>query len=201
MKIRYLIASGLFFCVAGCASSSPNLTYYMLAPSALPVAELAIVETRCLVVGPVNLPTYLNRPQVVVRQRDLTLRFMDYQRWAEPLEENIARTVLENLSTLTGIKMVFRHPHNAPKGCPTLRVFMDVVRFDTDEGRLAHLDVRWGLKDEESGKVLNRHSRLKDSVVGEGFPPRAAALNRVITTFSGEVAQAIREWGSPVEKH
>lgn len=197
-KSLYPIIAALLLILAGCASSSPKVTYHLLHPTAGPAVEAGAWDPSVyVVVGPVDLPSHLDRPQVVARFRDHTLSVMESQRWAEPLVEGVARTVAENLSRLTGAEKVFLYPFAPGKASASRQVFMDVVRFDTDDAGQAVLDLRWGMKNEKKETLLVRHTALTGVVQGTGQPARVEALSRLVAEFSREVAGVLREETRP----
>ena len=77
---------------AGCASAPAR--FYTLAPTATagpgPAAAYAIV------VGPVSLPAEVDRPEFVVQVAPNRVALDEFNRWAAPLGEGIARTVAGN---------------------------------------------------------------------------------------------------------
>ncbi|VVS94100.1 PqiC family protein [Desulfoluna spongiiphila] len=190
-KIVNLIVAGALLLMAGCTSSSTAVTYHLLHPVAASVEAGSWDPSTYVVVGPVDLPSYLDRPQMVARRSDHTLSVNEYQRWAEPLDEGIARTVAENLSRLTGGDKVFLYPFDTPKASVSMQVFMDVVRFDTDEAGKAVLDVRWGVKNGEKEMLFMRHTSLSGDVEGADQPARAKALSRLVAEFSRDVAEIL----------
>ncbi|SCX97098.1 PqiC family protein [Desulfoluna spongiiphila] len=190
-KIVNLIVAGALLLMAGCTSSSTAVTYHLLHPVAASAEAGSWDPSTYVVVGPVDLPSYLDRPQMVARKSDHTLSVNEYQRWAEPLDEGIARTVAENLSRLTGGDKVFLYPFDTPKASVSMQVFMDVVRFDTDEAGKAVLDVRWGVKNGEKEMLFMRHTSLSGDVEGADQPARAKALSRLVAEFSRDVAETL----------
>ena len=91
--LLFLLLIGLSLGGFAC-SSAPAIVYYTLDPlpqTARPVlAETASVPKR-IGIGPVQLPTYLERAQIVTRAGDHTLAVNDFHRWAGPLDEEIVR--------------------------------------------------------------------------------------------------------------
>jgi len=191
-KTVNLILVGVLLFMAGCASSSARVTYHLLYPVAGTAVEAGGWDPSVyVVVGPVSLPSYLNRPQMVARRSDHTLSVSEFQRWAEPLDEGIARTVAENLSRLTGGEKMFIYPFDTPKASAAMQVFMEVVRFDTDDAGNAVLDVRWGVKNGKKEILLTRHTTLAGVVEGTDQPARAKALSRLVAEFSRDVAETL----------
>ena len=58
-------------------------------------------------VGPVQLPQYVNRPQIVTRTGRNELEVAPFARWGEPLEENYSRVLAENLTTIRKQLLLF----------------------------------------------------------------------------------------------
>src|SRR5215469_13713195 len=65
------------------------------APAAMGAHESPVVG-----VGPVALPTYLDRRSIVMREADSEVRLSSAHQWAEPLKDGVARVVAENLAVM-----------------------------------------------------------------------------------------------------
>ena len=55
-------------------------------------------------VGPIVIPGYLERPQLVTRDAKGELEIWSYHRWAESLDLGIAATLAEALAARTGMR-------------------------------------------------------------------------------------------------
>ena len=53
-------------------------------------------------VGPIEIPSYLDRPQIITRMRLHELMLNEHALWAEPLDKALARVIALNLGALTG---------------------------------------------------------------------------------------------------
>src|SRR4029453_310930 len=84
-------------CAAGCAST-PSRFYPLRAAneSAATSSDLSIA------VGPVSVPVVVDRPQIVVNEGPNQVRFEEFNRWAAPLQNSIARAVADNLVLMLG---------------------------------------------------------------------------------------------------
>ena len=82
MAARAALLSGIL-ALTGCAGSE-SVRYYVL--SATPAGPVgAAVRDIPVGVGPVELPEYLDRPQIVTRTSQNELNVADFDRWAESL--------------------------------------------------------------------------------------------------------------------
>ncbi len=74
----------LLMSMGGCATTQPS-KFYVLSPleASLPKSPTAGVNTGLGIgIGPINLPPYLNRPQIVIRATRNELHLSDFNKWA-----------------------------------------------------------------------------------------------------------------------
>lgn len=197
---KLVAISVAFLVLLGCArSQTPN--YYLLNPVSTSAAESA---ASCAAqppgptvgVGPVKVPEYLDRPQMVTRSSDTSLRFSEYDRWAEPLGKNLARVVADDLSAMLPSENVCVFPWTKSMQV-RYQVTLDVVQLEqTPDGKVT-LDARWNIMGDEGSKLLvMKRSRLVLPVESSGFDAIAAAESRAVEGLSREIADSIRSLGS-----
>jgi hypothetical protein len=102
--------------VAGCnlvppPQTDPTRFYVLIVPPAAAAADQPLVGKK-LVVGlhGVEIPAYLKTKSLVVRVGTDELKFHEYARWGEALDQGIARVVREELSATPGIMQVVGLP-------------------------------------------------------------------------------------------
>jgi uncharacterized lipoprotein YmbA len=67
-------------------------------------------------VGPITLPKYLDRPQIVTRSGRNPLTLAEFDRWAKPLQDNVSRVLAENLARHIPTDHILLHPW--PRSAP-----------------------------------------------------------------------------------
>jgi uncharacterized lipoprotein YmbA len=177
---------------AGCGNSEPS-RYYILTPMASShAAQAAISDDPELTVGidPIELPQYLDRPQIVTRTTRNELQFAEFDRWAEPLGDNFGRVLLEDLSTLLSAHRILVVP-TAGEVPPDYRVIVEVTRFDRDAGGDSVLTVRWTVFDGDRNPLVIRESRLSEPVAKPGHAATVVAMNRAVAQLGRDIAAAI----------
>jgi len=153
-------------------------------------------------VGPVSLPEYLNRPQIVTRVGKNELRMSEFDRWAEPLKDNISSVLIENLRSLLSPDDI---SISSWKGRSHIdyRLTVDFIRFDVTAEGEATLVARWSLlrRGTKDIKPINKAAiiTLRVAAKGDGYNARVAALNRTLEEFSQEIAKTLR--GLPEYAH
>jgi uncharacterized lipoprotein YmbA len=189
-----VLSFGLTLVVGGCGSTAPSRLYLLHAVPSSPAAEAGGSGDLTLGIGPVVIPGYLDRPQIVTRTSGHEIRTAEFDRWGEPLKESLTRVLAGNLSRMVGTDRIAFFPWRGD-GLIDYRVTMDVTRFDGALGGDATLEARWVLTAEKSDSVLAvRHSILSAPVEAQGgYEGLVAALSQLLADLSRQIAAAIRE--------
>ena len=143
-------------------------------------------------VGPVSVPEIVDRPQIVVRTGPNRISIDEFNRWASPLRDDIARVVALDLASLLGNPMVTAYPH-PEAGEPGYRVRIDVMAFESDARRSGRAGCRMdGPGREGRDAVRSGRSTVREGVRGPGYSDLAAAHSLALGKMSADIADAIR---------
>ena len=115
----------------------------------------------------------------------------EFDRWAEPLADNIASVLADNLSRLAPTKRVSTYPSPLANDLD-LRVALEIVRFDGTPGGDVVLDARWNLISSEDAPTRSERSTISQAVGGQGHAAVVAAMNRALDALSREIATEVR---------
>ena len=192
LAILAVLAAGLT--LAGCAETPPTRFYTLSplenAPGGTPPASLPELTVG---VGPVTLPPYLDRPQLVTRAGGNRMVLADFDSWVEPLQGMFTRVLGENLALLLGTDDVLQLPQNRDFALDR-QVEVDVTRFDVDDAGNAVLDARWWVYGRNGDKLLRSgRSTVSEPAAVDDYTAAAAALSRALGAMSTEIAQAIAD--------
>ncbi len=187
-RIAYMTISIAFIAViAGGCSTAPSRFYTLdstAAPGVAPATRIAVV------VGPVSVPDTVDRPEFVVQVASNQVEVEEFNRWAAPLNDSIARAVAGNLSVLLGTPDVAVAP--LANFSPAYRVTIDVQRFESVQGQAALIEAMWTVRSIATGKTRSGRMVAREPVQGDGFDALAAAHSRALAKISGDIAAAIR---------
>jgi len=191
-----LLTLGTFLMLEGCASQ-PSRFYLLSALSKPDAASLRRSDAQgpTIGVGPVTLPRYLDRPQIVIRTSLYELQLAEFDRWAESLDANVARVLADNLSLLipTGRVVVSPWPRAT---AIDYQVVIDVTHFLSQVGAESLLIADWTLLKGEGPQVLTSgKSRFSAPSGGQDYVAVVAAMSQTVASLSQEIATAIREVG------
>ena len=197
-RLRYAVLIAFMLVLNAClggGSQTPPTRYFVL--NSLYTAEnksqpVADLKEAIVVVGPLTLTQVLDRPQIIIRHSDNEIRVSDLDRWAEPLRENLARVIVDNLAFLLSRGRVIRFPPAA--SIPVVyQIIIEVTRFDGKPGDDVVLRARWAILG-DSGKtvLLKQESVLNVPTGGDTIAEMVSAQSRLVARFSRDVAEALK---------
>jgi uncharacterized lipoprotein YmbA len=191
-RIRQTLAgTGLILILAGCAAPSQTTRFYRLdqpAPgAAMPVTAPGKAAPPLVGIGAVNLPGYLDRPQLVERGADHRLTLHEFDQWAGGLRENIQQVMRDELQrSLTGARVI-AYPWRGGVH-PNYELELNVSRFER-QGAQVRLEARWSLFGAPGGKLLLlERSSIETPLEGSGVETMVAASAEAVRRLAREIA-------------
>jgi len=186
-RITHLLSIAFVAAVAaGCASATAR--FYTLDSTA--TADGAPAARYAVLVGPVSVPAAVDRPQFVVEVAPNRVAIDEFNRWAAPLNDGIARAIAGDLAVLLGTSDVAVAPLANFK--PAYRVTINVQRFESVQGEAVVVDAVWAVSKTASGETRSGRTVTREAVQGKDFDALAAAHSRALAKVSGDIAAAIR---------
>ena len=177
--------------LTGCATVLPS-RFYILSPVPADMAVRTTDREAAIGVGPVDLPKYLDRPQIAVRSGAYELLYSETHRWAEALRDNVTDVLAENLALLIPTNQVATYPW----GRATVidyQVMVEVSRFDADANGDVALSASWKLIGGENREVIAmKKSTFTVAAGGNDYEQIVAAQSRALAALSREIAGAVR---------
>jgi len=187
--MRWIAMVGLLG-LAGCLGPREDTSaFFLLSPAPPPPAASAPVSLT-LGLGPIVLPGYLDRAQMVVRISDNQIALSDADRWAEPLAANLQRTLEENLATLLPGASFVAYPWYASRA-PDHAVAVTFRRFEADSVGAVILDATWEVTTDGS-RADGRATRIEEPAATPDRAAAVAAQSRALGRLAQEIAAAVR---------
>jgi uncharacterized protein len=179
--------------MAGCAVKDTSRYYALGTPRAPAAVQGAATPSSLTIgVGPVGIPGYLDRPQVVTRDAGDGLEILPYHRWAEPLDVGIAQALAEDLGARVPGDRVAVYPWRGSLArMIDYQVVVAVARFDGEPGRRVTLDARWRLLSRDGKELAFKRTTVTEPVAGDSVAALVAAMNRSVGRLGQDVSDAI----------
>jgi uncharacterized protein len=148
-------------------------------------------------IGPITLPKYLDRPQIVTRIGSHQLTHAEFDRWAEPLQDNVARVLAENLALLipTDQVLLSTWPQSATLD---YQVTVDILHFEGWLGGESRLLALWSILDGTELTLWSQRVDFNAPVRAREYGAMVMALNQLLEWLSRDLASAIQHLASRV---
>lgn len=186
-RVTHWLLACLVLAAWGCGTSAPPRFYTLVSTA---TADGSPAAGYGVIVGPVSVPASVDRPEFVVQIAPNRVDVDEFNRWAAPLGESIARTVAGDLAVLLGTPDVAVAPF--ANFDPVFRVTINVQRFDSTRGDSVLVEAVWAVRRIAGGQTRSGRSVAREAVAGDDFDALAAAHSRALATLSRDIAAAIR---------
>jgi uncharacterized protein len=139
-------------------------------------------------VGPVVLPDYIDRGELVFQSHENRFEVPYEHRWAGSLRETTTRVLGTNLARRLGTGNLHLHPWDP--GTPLrYQVRVDMRQFHAVSGGDALLQCAWRIEDKSGGQVVVRQAgNFTEPVQGDGYEAVVAAQSRLLSQLADAIA-------------
>lgn len=138
--------------------------------------------------GPIAVPEYLLRPEILTRKDGTRLVPSQHERWGEPLQRGIERALSVDLAHALGAERVVLHPWYANEK-PDARVRVSFSRFEhADAGRVV-VRATWSIE-RDGVPPIEREWRSERPTTREDGAGIALALSDALRDLAREIATA-----------
>ena len=212
-SFRIFLAGVIAASVTGCSYMAKAILapqkdiskFYLLTPTADTTAPpQGTAQTTSgnftIGLGPIKLPPYLDRPEIVTRMAPNRLELSKEDRWGESVQNGFTRAMERNLAAQTSAAVIVYPWYNTVH--IDMQVQIDVYRFETDAQGIATLSAKWTILDSTGKNVLYTvESNLTQPSKPGDMTEGAAALSRTIGDLSGQIANMLQQLRSHQGAH
>jgi uncharacterized lipoprotein YmbA len=177
---------------SGCFGSKPTRFYTLssvVGESAGTVYSRG--ASRVIAVGPVSIPDYVDRPQIVVRESTNQVQLAGFDQWAGSLSDMVGRVLVEDLVAQLPDDHVIAFAQ-AGASVFDYRVAVQITRFDVSTAGEAVVSATWRVWDRAGTKTrLTESTTARAQAPGATYQDRVAALSQAVADLGGNVARSL----------
>lgn len=176
--------------LTACGSNPVEDSYYSLVLAADDVTAPANSEgmTSHLIVGPVQLPEYLERRGIALQIGANQIQTANHHLWAEPLEEAISKVLVRDIAALASGVTVDRDAGRwSDSGDCRLRIEFDKFHA-TDRSRVVSSGRYWV---SSSDSDIKQEFDVSKTLTADGHAHAVAALRQSLRTLATQIAGTI----------
>jgi uncharacterized protein len=191
-----LLACLMSLAVTACFGTSRPARFYTLEPLQGRDNPGALPTDATLAVGPVELPDYVDRPQIVTRSGSNELVIAEFDRWGGSLEKQISGSLVATLQDRLAPGQIAVVPWKSAvlsTGRP-YRVKVSISRFDGMPGHSVVLQASWELCAQSGGKEESlgvKNASVTEQIDGPDYDALVAAMQRALVRLGQQMADGI----------
>jgi uncharacterized protein len=186
-----------------CASSNKQVKYYSLTlnneyPSLATIHQANTANTKQprVVVGPIHLARFLRQDGLVIQIGEHEIVTANYHRWAEPLEEAIAKLLVQELNSKSDYyqfaRMAGQWDQNA-----TLHLRLEFDKFHATDNAKIVASGRYWLHEQNKALRMGQTFNVSNHLTRDGYLHAVEKLEQAIGKLSDQIIASLNH----VEKH
>tara|TARA_R110000868_G_scaffold161043_7_gene390946 strand:+ start:1702 stop:2319 length:618 start_codon:yes stop_codon:yes gene_type:complete len=177
--------------VSGCARS-PDSHFFLLNPASHQALKKYRSCRQTVALDTIKLAKYLDKPNIVTRFTSNHLIVSEFNRWSEPLGDNIQRVLQQNLNYQLKNVTVLTSPIRVEPDI-NYRVSTQIYMFDMNTKGVTTLKASWGIYNKESRLALIRkktyHTYAQSPLT---YQTITRSMNNALTMLSRDIAVSIK---------
>ncbi len=182
--------------LTGCASS-PSSKFYQLNPvqnKTSVTRDASPDQTLTIAIGPIRVPDYLDRPQIVTRSGKNELKLSEFDRWAGSFDNDVTRVLVEDISSLLPADrfLVVRWTPYLESQVPvSYRVEVLVNRFEGALGNSVLLKAQWAVFAKDKRLLLQKEAEIREEMNDGSYETLVAAMSSALERLSRDISGGI----------
>ncbi len=192
MRLAFVLLSAVL--LSGCLLKTATVParHFVLAPIPPDESGPAPKEHASVEIGFVKMPAYLLRDSIAVRNGPNEIEYLENALWAERLDQSFQRALMADLS---GSLPETIHFADSERNRQTVKIFIDVLRFDVDTKGRGTLVAQWRIAAPDGARSLTSgYTSLDRTGVSPRGNPAAIArtMSELTAEFSNELTRSLK---------
>ena len=189
-RISVIAVLGMLVMLSGCegiVGTSTPTEFYRLTRIDLSDRSFAnkLGSELQIGVGPITIPGYADRPQIVTGGAGGLLVVDDLHHWAEPVHDNIERVLVANVASLLSARQVFHYPTNFTPASDSLQIDVQINEMIRGADGKIQLAVSWNIKSLLDNRLIQREAV---NYVSQSSAENFAQLSDILSGLLGQLA-------------
>jgi uncharacterized lipoprotein YmbA len=172
--------------LAACSSPPPKVYTLTVVPGAS-VGGRPVTASVALV----DIPKYLDRPQIVRRSGANELGVDEFERWGEPLANMVQRVLADDLTARLPSGSVVTTSRTL-SGDEALTVELALSRFDPDADGTVVLEAQWRVRRRAGGRAKTETARITRRPADDSAATEVRAMSDALGELADRIAQGMR---------
>jgi hypothetical protein len=156
------------------------------------ISQTVSGDTLAIGVGPVELPKFLDRPQIVTRISQHRVAVSEFHRWAGSFSEDFLRVLAKDISMLLPKDRIATYPWT-DQFSPNYSIQLIVDQFDGRFGGDVVLNVAWSVRNQkDTNEPVIKHTLIREPISHVDYDALVSAQSRAIGMLSRAIVDEIK---------
>lgn len=193
--IKYLFFGVTILMCHACASTNEPVQYYSLTLGAgqnTPVLSITASTAHTVIIEAVHLVKFLRQDGIVTQVGDNEIAIASYHRWAEPLDEAIAKLLAHDLNNKTSDYHFTWLPLDAEAQAP-LKLRVAVNEFNIKNNASVNVAGHYWLYARSSGLKQDAAFNITQPLKQDGYAHAVAQLRQAVAQLADKIITALQK--------
>lgn len=190
----------LFSIVLSACSSTSELTKFYslnLHDTIAKTTDTGGLSKTKVVVNLVNLAQFLKQDKLVMQVGDYEIYFAEYHRWAEPLENEITKLLIEDLNRYSETFQFVRMSRQS-NNSSSIQLHIQIDKFHPTDSSKVFLTGDYEIFKQDQSMHINKSFNISESLAADGYLHSVEKLKQLVAVLSDQLVNSFNE--SVVEK-
>ena len=183
------IVIGMLTACASQPTTGPN--YYLLSSGELTSQALQLKPFK-LALGPIEVPVHLDREGIATLDGQNQLNYADNHRWAEPLTENLTKTLHANLAQLLPDQQLIDFPYRQANR-PNYQLSVSIEKFGYVTDGSVVLKARSIIVNAKGRQLDSNHINLKRLNIEQDYALIVSTMSDLLKQMAVDLATRLSE--------
>ncbi len=193
MKNFFLLFCVSFIIYACNSTPAPDTHFFVLTPNAFTTTDDLSVSSnvtsdKIVALKPIKLAEFLDQPGIILQTGTHEIEVAHYNRWAEPLQRNLHRYVLQSLATQLP-QYHFQTNNNFQKTETHKELEITLNQFNGTADGLALLSGHWILVDKNLSPIKNTFT-YRTKLTDSGYPELVDELGKLLDMLCSDISKS-----------
>ncbi|MGO9377289.1 MAG: membrane integrity-associated transporter subunit PqiC [Dissulfurispiraceae bacterium] len=199
-QMSAIVLGALIFTLTGCGGSAPSKFYQLssLETQSMVSRDISPEHSLIVAVGPVRMPDYLDRPQIVTRSGKNELTLAEFDRWGGSLDNDVVRVLAADISAMLPADRFFVSqwsPILDSQVPVSYRVEVLADRFEGALGGSVTLRAQWAIFGKDKVLLFKKESTISEQANDNSYDALVDAMSKTLERLSREISSAISSSG------
>ncbi|MGK9167133.1 PqiC family protein [Inquilinus limosus] len=172
--------------LAACSSPPPKVYTLAVVPGTA-VGGRPVTAS----VAAVEIPKYLDRPQIVRRSGTVELGVDEFERWGEPLANMVQRVLADDLAARLPAGSVVTTSRTL-SGDEAMTIELALGRFDPDPDGTIVLEAQWRVLRKAGGRPKTETARITRRPADDTIAAQVRAMSDALGELADRIARGMR---------